>query len=151
MPKVLQAALEYPYDGEVPQHSDSIFTSSGTAAVSISSRSWTNVAGSRSSVTAGVEAANAVDFRPRSCHLCFDPSHFILDCPLLGSKLLSWPRNVGRTSHTIPPLHGNRESLRVASRRKRCLRDPWDSPDSGNRDFRRSRLMLCYLRRPSRR
>jgi hypothetical protein len=46
------------------------------------------VAGSRCSVPVGVDAANAVDFCPRSCHLCFDPSHFIVDCPLLGNETL---------------------------------------------------------------
>lgn len=82
----LVATLEYPYDGEVPEHSDSISTSSGPSAVSIPSRGWTSIAGSRCSAKTGGEAANAVEFRPRSCHLCFDPSHFLMDCPLLGNE-----------------------------------------------------------------
>jgi hypothetical protein len=86
MPESLVVALEYPCGGEVPEHSDSIFTSSDPSAVSISSRGWTSVAGSRCTAPVGVDGANAVDFRPRSCHLCFDPSHFIMDCPLIGNE-----------------------------------------------------------------
>jgi hypothetical protein len=85
MPEVLVAAHEYPYGGEVLEHSDSISTSSGPSAVSIPSRGWTSDAGYRCSAPAGVDAANAVDFRPRSCHHCFDASHFIMDCPLIGN------------------------------------------------------------------
>jgi hypothetical protein len=116
IPEGLVATLEYPYDGEVPEHSDSISTSSGPSAVSIPSRGWTSVAGSRCTAPAGVDAANAVDFRPRSCHLCFDPSHFIMDCPLIGnetrklaqesreSKLqdTSTPREPGKPPSTLP-------------------------------------------------
>jgi hypothetical protein len=86
MPKALVAALEYPYGGEFPEHSDSISTSFGPSAVSIPSRGWTSAAGSRCSAPAGVDAAYAVEFRPRSCHQCFDPSNFIMDCPLIGNE-----------------------------------------------------------------
>jgi hypothetical protein len=92
MHKGLLAAIEYPYDGEVPENSDSISTSSGPSAVSIPSRGWTNVAGSMCSAPAGVDAANKVDFRPRSCPFCFDRSHFIVDCPLVGNETCKFSR-----------------------------------------------------------
>jgi hypothetical protein len=53
IPDGLVAALEYPEDGEVPEHSDSINMSSGPSAVSIPSRGWTRVAGSRCSARMG--------------------------------------------------------------------------------------------------
>jgi hypothetical protein len=110
------AALEYPYGEEVPEHSDSISTSSGPSVLSIPFRGWTSVAGSRCSAPAGIDAANAVDSRPRICHLCFDPSNFIMECPLIGnetrklaqesreSKLhdTSTPRQPGKPPSTFP-------------------------------------------------
>jgi hypothetical protein len=116
IPDGLVAALEYPYGGEVSEHSDSISTSSGPSAVSIPSRGWTSVAGSRGSAPAGVDAASAIDFRPRSCHLCFDTSNFTMNSPLIGnetrklaqesreSKLhdTSNPRESGEPPSTLP-------------------------------------------------
>jgi hypothetical protein len=29
---------------------------------------------------------NAIDYRPRTCHLCFNPGHFIMECPFLGKE-----------------------------------------------------------------
>jgi hypothetical protein len=113
------AALRYPYGGEVPEHLDSISTSSDPSAVSIPSRGWTSVAGSRCSAPAVVDAANAVDFLPRSCHLCFDLSHFITDCSLIGKetrKLAQGSRESKLHDTSTPRERGKPPSTLAAKR-----------------------------------
>jgi hypothetical protein len=61
------------------------------SSISAPSRGWASVAGSVNSYPSGVqnpmEAVLALDARGRSCHLCLDPNHFLMECPMLGNEV----------------------------------------------------------------
>jgi hypothetical protein len=51
------------------------------SSISVPTRGWMSTAGSGHE-----EAAFALDTRGRSCHLCYNPGHLLMDCPLLGAE-----------------------------------------------------------------
>jgi hypothetical protein len=72
------------YDSNQENHSEvSVEGSAASQPSSLSAptRGWASTTGS-----VQLDTALAVDARGRSCHLCFDPNHFLMDCPLLGSE-----------------------------------------------------------------
>ena len=71
------------------------------SSVSVPSRGWSSVAG-----TPMGEPIHAVERRYLSCHLCYDPSHLIADCPLLGpevQKIAQNKRDERVAARTRPP------------------------------------------------
>jgi hypothetical protein len=83
-PEELVAATDYPRDAEgMSDHSEGRSMSSIPSTVSAPSRDWVSASASPHSVLAPKESANAVEYRSRGCHLCFNPLHFLMDCPLL--------------------------------------------------------------------
>jgi hypothetical protein len=84
----LVAHAEYLHDAEVrSDHSANNSTSSFPSSISAPTRDWVSAAGSQYSLQIPKDAVNAVEFRGRSCHLCFNPAQFLMDCPLLGTEI----------------------------------------------------------------
>jgi hypothetical protein len=72
------------YDSHRENHSEISVEGSATSqpsSLSALTWGWASITGS-----VQLDTALAVDGRGRSCHLCFDPNHFLMDCPFLGSK-----------------------------------------------------------------
>ena len=87
-PQELVAQAEYLRDAEVlSDHSGNNSISSFPSSISAPTRDWVSAAGSQYSLPIPKDAVNAVDYRGRSCHLCFNPAHFLMDCPLLGTEI----------------------------------------------------------------
>jgi hypothetical protein len=55
--------------------------------ISAPTRDWVSAVGSQYSLQIPKDAVNAVDYRGRSCHLCFNPAQFLMDGPFLGTEI----------------------------------------------------------------
>jgi hypothetical protein len=84
----LVANAEYLHDAEVrSDHSANNSISSFPSSISAQIGDWVSAAGSRYSLQIPKDAVNSVDHRGRSCHLCFNPAQFRMDCTLLGTEI----------------------------------------------------------------
>jgi hypothetical protein len=79
-----------PYRGTESEFSETCSVSSISSSISAPTRSWVSAPGSTRSAPVpeypGLQEVNAVDYRSRTCHLCFNPGHFIMECPFLGKE-----------------------------------------------------------------
>jgi hypothetical protein len=74
------------------EDSFSEYSPSELSSIAPPSRGWDSVVNaatppSEQAMDQLVEMALALDARGRTCHLCLDPNHFLMDCPLLGVEL----------------------------------------------------------------
>jgi hypothetical protein len=100
----LVANAEYLHDAEVrSDHSANNSISSFLSSISAPTRDWVSAAGSQYSQPIPKDAVNAVDYRGRSCHLCFDPSHFLMYCPLLGTEIFQLSQQQRDQKSRDPP------------------------------------------------
>ena len=74
---------QYSEHSDLSDHSRSQSFSSLPSSISNPSHSWASAVGT----TPGRDAALAAEYQGRSCHLCFNPNHFLMDCPLLGKDI----------------------------------------------------------------
>jgi hypothetical protein len=81
----------YPAEPSLLGGASSRSPSSELSSMSAPSRGWASVTELENPYHPGVdismEEAFAVDSRGRTCHLCLDPSHFLMDCPMLGNEV----------------------------------------------------------------
>jgi hypothetical protein len=83
---------------------------SDTTSMSAPTRGWASMAGSLQE-----EEALAMEVRNRNCHICFNPGHFLMECPLMdeatrsaiqqhrAQRFNSSPRTENPTIGGIPP------------------------------------------------
>jgi hypothetical protein len=77
---------------------------SDSSDISVPTRGWASAAGSMQSRHTGdptpLDAVWALEPKPRSCHLCFEVGHFLMECPLLGpeAKLAAQTRREAKFS-----------------------------------------------------
>jgi hypothetical protein len=79
-----------PYWGNESELSDTCSISSVPSFFPAPMRSWVSAPGSTRlapvSECPQSQEVNAIDYRPRTCHLCFNPGHFNMECPLLRKE-----------------------------------------------------------------
>jgi hypothetical protein len=96
---------EYLHDAEVrSDHSGDNSISSFPSSISAPTRNWVSAAGSQYSPPIPKDAVNSVDYRGRSCHLCFNPAHFLMDCPLLGTEIRQMAQQQRDQKSLEPPI-----------------------------------------------
>jgi hypothetical protein len=100
----LVAHSEYLHDAEVrSDHSANNSISSFPSSISAPTKDWVSAAGSQYLLQIPKDAVNAVDFRGRSFHLCFNPAHFLMDCPLMGTENLQLAQHEPDQKSRDPP------------------------------------------------
>jgi hypothetical protein len=104
-PQELVAQAEYLHDTEVrSDHSGDNSISSFPSSISAPTRDWVSAAGSQYSLPFPKDTVNAVDYRGRSCHLCFNPDHLLMDCPLLGTEIRQMAQQQRDQKSREPPI-----------------------------------------------
>ena len=81
----LVAMTDKPRDTEI--QSEAPRAPSPPSSISAPSREWISAASSFNADPTLREATLAAEYRNRSCHLCFNPYQFLMDCPLLGNDV----------------------------------------------------------------
>jgi hypothetical protein len=114
---------EYLHNAEVrSDHSANNPISSFPSSISAPNRDWVSTAGSQYSRPIPKEAVNAVEYCGRSCHLCFNPAHFLMDCPLLGTEIRHLAQQQRDQKSRDPPAR------REFSAHRRSVARPPSSP-----------------------
>jgi hypothetical protein len=104
-PQELLAQAEYLHDAEVrSDHSGENSISSFPSSISAPTRDWVSAAGSQYSLQIPKDAVNAVEYRGRSCRLCFKPTHLLMDCPLLGTEIRQMAQQQRDHKSREPPV-----------------------------------------------
>ena len=87
---VVGALNSPPHRGTESEFSETCSVSFVPSSISAPTRSWVSAPGSARSAHVPdyprLQEVNAVDYRSRTCHLCFNPGHFIMECPFLGKE-----------------------------------------------------------------
>jgi hypothetical protein len=90
-PKLAVGALNTPhYRGTESELSDTCSVSSVPSSISAPTHSWVSVLGSTRSAPVfeypRSQEVKAIDYRPRTCNLCFNLGHFIMEFLFLGKE-----------------------------------------------------------------